>query len=131
MIFSFLIFFKHIPTHTDLRYSFVVGTVLTFTTLLSPVFFYLWLSIMSGNANFPYGVTLAHAVGMSTLFVDFGVAYLRRKFDLETGLQEKEGYKVVMVQNQWKKKNENNENNEKNENNLYFGFFFFFFLSVQ
>ena len=52
-----------------MRNVFLAACMLIFTTIMAPVLFHLWLYAGSGNANFPYAVTLAFNLAQVRLMV--------------------------------------------------------------
>ena len=46
------------------------------------VFYYIWIDVGTGNANFYYAITLVHALGQIMLLVDTVYAMLRHEFNL-------------------------------------------------
>ena len=91
--------------HTDLRYTLVVLCMFLMTSVLCPVFWYLWIHAGSANANFFFATTLAYSLaqvytpsivyscitGVSLLLQVFLVSdvmysFLVHKYDLCHGL---------------------------------------------
>ena len=68
---------------TVTRYIFVASSVLLYTTLLGPVFHYVWIYSGSGNANFFYAITLVWNLGLAMLVCDTLFAVLRDEFETE------------------------------------------------
>lgn len=66
-----------------LRYSFIEVTALTYATFLGPAFYYVWIYVGSGNANFFYAITLVWSLGLILFESDLLYAVLRDEFEQE------------------------------------------------
>ncbi|KAF3023529.1 hypothetical protein G7054_g3553 [Neopestalotiopsis clavispora] len=73
--------FRHI--FPLLRYSFLTGSVVLYSTFLGPAFYHLWIYAGSGNANFFYAITLVWSLGQSLLVSDLAFAALRDEWEVE------------------------------------------------
>ncbi|ORX51928.1 phosphatidylinositol glycan, class U [Hesseltinella vesiculosa] len=80
------LFLALVPLHDELfkygRYGFLVANLFTYASVLSPIFWHLWIYAGSGNANFFYAITLVYNLGQVLLVIDLVYAMLRRQFDL-------------------------------------------------
>lgn len=65
------------------RYTFVLGSVILYSALLGPAFYYLWIYAGSGNANFFYAITLVWSLGLAFLIGDTLFAVLRDEWEVE------------------------------------------------
>ncbi|KAI8065528.1 GPI transamidase subunit PIG-U [Gongronella butleri] len=76
-----------VPLHDELfkygRYGFLVANLFLYASVLSPIFWHLWIYAGSGNANFFYAITLVYNLGQVLLVIDLVFAHLRREFDIE------------------------------------------------
>ncbi|KAJ4290773.1 hypothetical protein N0V88_006522 [Collariella sp. IMI 366227] len=66
-----------------MRYSFVTGSVVLYSSFLGPAFYHLWIYAGSGNANFFYAITLVWGLGLSLLVCDLMFAVLRDEWEVE------------------------------------------------
>lgn len=66
-----------------MRYTFLVGAVVMYSTFLGPAFYHLWIYAGSGNANFFYAITLVWGLGQSLLVCDLTFAVLRDEWEVE------------------------------------------------
>lgn len=76
---QFLCFFD--PIKCYFTYSIVSVLIFLHTLILAPIFYYLWISLGSGNSNFFYAITLVYSVGLASVLVDMLWAMLRLEFD--------------------------------------------------
>ncbi|KAF9545635.1 hypothetical protein EC957_010616 [Mortierella hygrophila] len=67
-----------------MRYSFLVTNLFMYSTLLAPIFWYLWVYVGSGNANFFYAIGLVYGIGEIILMIDSTFALLRRDFESQS-----------------------------------------------
>jgi phosphatidylinositol glycan class U len=65
-----------------MRYTFLIVNLFIYSSLLAPIFWYLWIYVGSGNANFFYAIGLVYGVGEIILMVDTTFAVLRRDFEI-------------------------------------------------
>ncbi|KAK3807933.1 MAG: major facilitator superfamily permease Cdc91p [Benniella sp.] len=65
-----------------MRYTFLIINLFIYSSLLAPIFWYLWIYVGSGNANFFYAIGLVYGVGEIILMVDTTFAVLRRDFEI-------------------------------------------------
>jgi GPI-anchor transamidase subunit U len=65
------------------RYTFILGSVILYSALLGPAFYYLWIYAGSGNANFFYAITLVWSLGLAFLIGDTLFAVLRDEWEVE------------------------------------------------
>lgn len=95
--FALLISWSHLYPY--MKNVFVVGCMLLFSSVLAPLFWYLWIYAGSANANFFYAATLAYSTAQIFLLGDVIFAFLRRNFDLEHGVLRKtlQGEKMTVV----------------------------------
>lgn len=70
-------------TDADLRYPMVTSMLFLYSTLLFPVFHYLWLYTGSANANFFYAINLVQGLGLGSLLLDSVWAWGRERWELE------------------------------------------------
>lgn len=94
------LFLGMLPLYSHLfplmRYSFLAASVVLYTTLLGPAFYYLWIYAGSGNANFFYAITLVWSLGLSVLVVaDLLYAVLRDEWEVER--PEMKGKDIVQI----------------------------------
>ena len=66
-----------------MQYNFISASVLLYTSLLGPAFYYLWIYAGSGNANFFYAITLVWSLGLTMLVGDSLFAVLRDEWEVE------------------------------------------------
>ncbi|KIV94669.1 hypothetical protein PV10_02413 [Exophiala mesophila] len=78
---GFLPLYQHILPLT--RYTFIAASILLYSTLLGPAFYYLWIYAGSGNANFFYAITLVWSLGLTILVGDTLFAVLRDELEME------------------------------------------------
>ncbi|KAI8364651.1 GPI transamidase subunit PIG-U [Radiomyces spectabilis] len=75
-----------IPLHDELlkycRYGFLITNLFLYSSVLSPIFWHLWIYAGSGNANFFYAITLVYNLGQVLFIIDLVYAALRRDFDV-------------------------------------------------
>ncbi|KAG0344747.1 hypothetical protein BG004_004199 [Podila humilis] len=64
-----------------MRYSFLIVNLFLYSSLLAPIFWYLWVYVGSGNANFFYAIGLVYGIGEIILMIDTTFALLRRDFE--------------------------------------------------
>ncbi|CEP64673.1 GPI-anchor transamidase subunit GAB1 LALA0_S13e00364g [Lachancea lanzarotensis] len=76
---SFIPFFK--PLYGYFRYSVISALLFIHVTVLSPIFYHLWVDLGSGNSNFFYAISLVYALGLATVLVDLVWAMLRIEYD--------------------------------------------------
>ncbi|KAF9912846.1 hypothetical protein EC991_008712 [Linnemannia zychae] len=67
-----------------MRYSFLITNLFLYSTLLAPIFWYLWVYVGSGNANFFYAIGLVYGIGEIILMIDSTFAVLRRDFEAQS-----------------------------------------------
>ena len=65
-----------------MRYNFLTTNIFCYCSILSPIFYHLWIYAGSGNANFFYAITLVYTIGNIILLVDATFAMLKREFDI-------------------------------------------------
>ncbi|RIA78873.1 GPI transamidase subunit PIG-U [Glomus cerebriforme] len=65
-----------------MRYNFLTTNIFCYCSILSPIFYHLWIYAGSGNANFFYAITLVYTIGNIILLVDATYAMFRREFDI-------------------------------------------------
>ncbi|CAJ0888863.1 12156_t:CDS:2, partial [Entrophospora sp. SA101] len=73
--------FKSYPS-IDMRYNYLTTNIFCYCSILSPIFYHLWIYAGSGNANFFYAITLVYSIGNIILLVDTTYAMSRREFDI-------------------------------------------------
>ncbi|CDO94312.1 unnamed protein product [Kluyveromyces dobzhanskii CBS 2104] len=76
---SFVPFFK--PVFGYLRYPVISSLLLIHAIVLSPIFYYLWIGLGSGNSNFFYAISLVYGLAISSVIVDLTWAMLRIEYD--------------------------------------------------
>ncbi|KAG0268275.1 hypothetical protein DFQ27_007126 [Actinomortierella ambigua] len=81
-----------------MRYSFLIGNLFLYSSCLAPIFWYLWVYLGSGNANFYYAVGLVYGIGEIILMVDSTYALLRRDFDLQNPPTKPEDWSREVLQ---------------------------------
>ncbi|KAG0023495.1 hypothetical protein BGZ80_009270 [Entomortierella chlamydospora] len=64
-----------------LRYTFLIINLFLYSSLLAPIFWYLWVYVGSGNANFFYAIGLVYGIGEIILMIDTTYAVSRRDFE--------------------------------------------------
>ncbi|KAG0203074.1 hypothetical protein BGX28_004538 [Mortierella sp. GBA30] len=64
-----------------MRYSFLIVNLFLYSSLLAPIFWYLWVYVGSGNANFFYAIGLVYGIGEIILMIDTIFAVTRREFE--------------------------------------------------
>ncbi|KAF9382066.1 hypothetical protein CPB97_007364 [Podila verticillata] len=64
-----------------MRYSFLIVNLFLYSSFLAPIFWYLWVYVGSGNANFFYAIGLVYGIGEIVLMIDTTFALLRRDFE--------------------------------------------------
>ncbi|KAG0083177.1 hypothetical protein BGZ92_011012 [Podila epicladia] len=64
-----------------MRYSFLIVNLFLYSSFLAPIFWYLWVYVGSGNANFFYAIGLVYGIGEIILMIDTTFALLRRDFE--------------------------------------------------
>ncbi|KAF9348353.1 hypothetical protein BGX26_000229 [Mortierella sp. AD094] len=64
-----------------LRYTFLIVNLFLYSSLLAPIFWYLWVYVGSGNANFFYAIGLVYGIGEIILMIDTTFAVSRRDFE--------------------------------------------------
>ncbi|SCV05119.1 LANO_0H00452g1_1 [Lachancea nothofagi CBS 11611] len=79
---SFVPFFR--PLYGYFRYSVISTLLFIHVTVLSPIFYHLWVDLGSGNSNFFYAISLVYALGLATVLVDLVWAMLRIEYDKGT-----------------------------------------------
>ncbi|KAF9182794.1 hypothetical protein BGZ51_004448 [Haplosporangium sp. Z 767] len=67
-----------------MRYSFLIANLFMYSSLLAPIFWYLWVYVGSGNANFFYAIGLVYGIGEIILMVDTTYAIMRRDFEAQS-----------------------------------------------
>ncbi|CAI8016035.1 Phosphatidylinositol glycan anchor biosynthesis class U protein [Geodia barretti] len=73
-------------TFRYLRYTLVVLCMFLMTSVLCPVFWYLWIHAGSANANFFFATTLAYSLAQVFLVSDVMYSFLVHRYDLCHGL---------------------------------------------
>ncbi|KAF9969432.1 hypothetical protein BGZ73_008221 [Actinomortierella ambigua] len=81
-----------------MRYSFLIGNLFLYSSCLAPIFWYLWVYLGSGNANFYYAVGLVYGIGEIILMVDSTYALFRRDFDLQNPPTKPQDWSREVVQ---------------------------------
>ncbi|KAF9429490.1 hypothetical protein BGZ76_001227 [Entomortierella beljakovae] len=75
-----------LPLHSEIfkymRYTFLIINLFLYSSLLAPMFWYLWIYVGSGNANFFYAIGLVYGIGEIALMVDTTFAISRRDFEV-------------------------------------------------
>ncbi|KAG0317312.1 hypothetical protein BGZ99_006397 [Dissophora globulifera] len=71
-----------------MRYSFLIVNLFLYSSLLAPIFWYLWVYVGSGNANFFYAIGLVYGIGEIILMIDTTFAVSRRDFELLSPVEE-------------------------------------------
>lgn len=66
-----------------LRYPMVSFMLFAYTTLLFPVFRYLWMYAGAANANFYFAVSLVHALALGSVILDAVWAWGRERWEAE------------------------------------------------
>lgn len=61
----------------------MIFNLFVYASVLSPIFWHLWIYAGSGNANFFYAITLVYNFGQVFLLIECVYATLRREFDIE------------------------------------------------
>ncbi|XP_050294955.1 phosphatidylinositol glycan anchor biosynthesis class U protein [Anthonomus grandis grandis] len=69
--------------------GFIIGVMLLMTTCLAPVLWHLWIYSASANANFYFGVTLAHAIAQIFLVTDVLFTQTKWEYLLKHGKDTK------------------------------------------
>ncbi|KAG0039493.1 hypothetical protein BGZ82_008004 [Podila clonocystis] len=64
-----------------MRYSFLIVNLFLYSSFLAPIFWYLWVYVGSGNANFFYAIGLVYGIAEIILMIDTTFALLRRDFE--------------------------------------------------
>ncbi|CEI96442.1 hypothetical protein RMCBS344292_10603 [Rhizopus microsporus] len=76
-----------VPIHDEIlkycRHKFLIFNLFAYASVLSPIFWHLWIYAGSGNANFFYAITLVYNLGQVYLLIELAWAMLRRDFDIE------------------------------------------------
>ncbi|KAF9927360.1 hypothetical protein BGZ67_007554 [Mortierella alpina] len=67
-----------------MRYSFLIVNLFLYSSLLAPIFWYLWVYVGSGNANFFYAIGLVYGIGEIILMIDTTYALARRDFEAQS-----------------------------------------------
>ncbi|KAG0250097.1 hypothetical protein BG011_008653 [Mortierella polycephala] len=67
-----------------MRYSFLIANLFMYSSLLAPIFWYLWVYVGSGNANFFYAIGLVYGIGEIILMIDTTYALMRRDFEAQS-----------------------------------------------
>ncbi|CAB4005459.1 phosphatidylinositol glycan anchor biosynthesis class U -like [Paramuricea clavata] len=95
--FALLISWSHLYPY--MKNVFVVGCMFLFSSVLMPLFWYLWIYAGSANANFFYAATLAYSTAQIFLLGDVIFSFLRRNFDLEHGISRKlvDGERMTVI----------------------------------
>jgi len=81
LYFGLLTLYRHIMPL--MRHTFLAGSVVGYSSVLGPAFYYLWIYAGSGNANFFYAITLVWSLGLSILVADSLYAVLRDEIEVE------------------------------------------------
>ena len=67
-----------------MRYSFLIVNLFMYSSILAPIFWYLWVYLGSGNANFLYAIGLVYGIGEVILLIDTTFAHARREFEAQS-----------------------------------------------
>lgn len=67
-----------------MRYTFLIVNLFLYSSLLAPIFWYLWVYVGSGNANFFYAIGLVYGIGEIILMIDTTYALARRDFEAQS-----------------------------------------------
>ncbi|KAI1295156.1 hypothetical protein EDD11_007962 [Mortierella claussenii] len=92
VVFQFHVFIFAVPISIKLcseifkymRYTFLIVNLFIYATFLAPIFWYLWVYVGSGNANFFYAIGLVYGIGEIILMIDTTYAVSRRDFELQS-----------------------------------------------
>ncbi|GBB85482.1 hypothetical protein RclHR1_00120036 [Rhizophagus clarus] len=80
------LYLAFLPIYSEIikymRYNFLTTNIFCYCSILSPIFYHLWIYAGSGNANFFYAITLVYTIGNIILLVDATFAMSRREFDI-------------------------------------------------
>ncbi|KAF0484063.1 PIG-U-domain-containing protein [Gigaspora margarita] len=80
------LYLAFLPIYSEIvkymRYNYLTTNIFCYCSILSPIFYHLWIYAGSGNANFFYAITLVYTVGNIILLVDSTFSMLRREFDI-------------------------------------------------
>ncbi|CAB4411706.1 unnamed protein product [Rhizophagus irregularis] len=80
------LYLAFLPIYSEIikymRYNFLTTNIFCYCSILSPIFYHLWIYAGSGNANFFYAITLVYTIGNIILLVDATFAMFRREFDI-------------------------------------------------
>lgn len=76
---SFTPFFY--PIFGYLKYTALTTFLFLNAIVLSPIFYYLWVNLGSGNSNFFYAISLVYALAIASLLIDLCWAMLRMEYD--------------------------------------------------
>ncbi|XP_060597598.1 phosphatidylinositol glycan anchor biosynthesis class U protein-like [Ruditapes philippinarum] len=76
---------KHVFSY--MRNTFIVTNMFLCCTVLSPILWHLWIYAGSANANFYFAIALTFSTAQIFLITDLLFAFLRREFDLKTGVK--------------------------------------------
>lgn len=76
---SFIPFFQ--PLFGYLRYSVMSTLLFLHTLVLSPIFYYLWVDLGSGNSNFFYAISLVYALALTSVIINLCWGMLRIEYD--------------------------------------------------
>ena len=68
-----------------MRNVFIESLLFLVVSVLSPIFWHLWIYTASANANFYFAITLTFCTAQVFLLTDILFAYLRYEYDLEHG----------------------------------------------
>jgi len=74
-----------------MRYSFLIVNLFLYSSVLAPIFWYLWVYLGSGNANFFYAIGLVYGIGEAILMIDTTFAHARREFEAQSPPEPSEG----------------------------------------
>lgn len=94
LYFGLLPLYRHIMPL--MRHTFLAGSVVGYSSVLGPVFYYLWIYAGSGNANFFYAITLVWSLGLSILVADSLYAVLRDEWE-ELERPDMKGKDIVQI----------------------------------
>ncbi|KAG1454790.1 hypothetical protein G6F56_007235 [Rhizopus delemar] len=75
-----------LSTHYEIipycRQKFLIFNLFVYASVLSPIFWHLWIYAGSGNANFFYAITLVYNFAQVFLLIECVYGLLRREFDI-------------------------------------------------
>lgn len=77
-----IIFIISLKKTIDCRQKFLIFNLFVYASVLSPIFWHLWIYAGSGNANFFYAITLVYNFAQVFLLIECVYGLLRREFDI-------------------------------------------------